>query len=241
MRIEVFAHRGASFDCAEQSRESFQAAIAQGVDGIECDVRLTKDRVAFCWHDRDLKRLTGNPALISESLARDVTSMRIRDFGVENGRGELREGTPISFEELVVLAKDAQIPILAETKHPVRSGSAVEREIARLAQRYKVEIKILSFSFTAIRRAEELMPGIEHVQLLQHATLLPIASALYLGLDLELIHRDHEIVSTSQKRGKKVFVWTVNEDKDVELVGRLGVNGIITDKPARVRSLLGYA
>jgi len=240
MRTRVFAHRGSSFEFAEQSRESFEAAIRDGADGIECDVRLTSDRIPLCWHDRDLKRLTGRSELISQIDAATVTSLRIFDNGIESGRDQLREGRPVLFEELVQLAKESGLPLLVETKHPVRSGAAVEEVIAQLVKKYGVLVHLLSFSFTAVRRAERLMPQFEHVQLLQHSQLISMATTPIVGLDLELVHRDHSIIDSLRRRGKKVFIWTVNDDEDIRWMSELGVDGIITDKPAHAKKVLGY-
>lgn len=240
MRTRVFAHRGSSFDFAEQSRESFEGAIRAGVDGIECDVRLTADRVPVCWHDRDLKRLTDRSELVSEIDSADFASLRIIDGGLESGRNKVLEGSPIFFEQLVQLAKDSGLPLLVETKHPVRTGAAVEESIAQIVKRYQVEVHLLSFSFTAVRRAERLMPEFEHVQLLQHSQLIPVATTPIVGLDLELIQRDHTIVESLQLKKKKVFIWTVNSDEDIRWISELGADGIITDKPAHAKKVLGY-
>ena len=240
MPTKVFAHRGSSFDFAEQSRESFEAAINAGVDGIECDVRLTSDRIPVCWHDRDLKRLTGRSELISQIDLAAFKSLRIIDDGSESGRNQIREGTPITFEELVLLAKEANLPLLVETKHPVRSGAAVEEAIAKIVHRYQIEIHLLSFSFTAIRRAERLMSEFEHVQLLQHMQLIPVSGAPILGLDLELVRREPKIVDELHSKGKKVIIWTVNEEEEIRLIGKLGADGIITDKPVHAKRVLGY-
>jgi glycerophosphoryl diester phosphodiesterase len=122
----------------------------------------------------------------------------------------------------------------------VRSGAAVEAAIAQLVNKYKVEVHLLSFSFTALRRAERLMPQFEHVQLLQHSQLISVASAPIVGLDRELVHRDHGIVDVLRRKGKKIFVWTVNNDNDIHAMSALGVDGIITDKPAHAKKVLGY-
>ena len=54
----IYAHRGASSDFAEGSKAAYQGAIAQGADGFECDVRLTKDQQIICYHDRNTTRLS---------------------------------------------------------------------------------------------------------------------------------------------------------------------------------------
>lgn len=232
MAVGIFAHRGSSFHHAEQSQESFIAAIEEGADGIECDVRLTADRVAFCWHDRDLERLTGIREPISKVRSSDLKSMRIHDRN--------HQGTPITFEELAQIASDAKVRLLVETKHPVLAGSAVEVEIARIAKRFGIEVHLLSFSFTAVRRAEELLPDFEHVQLIQHSRLLPLVQTKLIGLDIELIRKDPKIIDALHDRGKEIFVWTVNDDEEFRSLAARGVAGIITDIPAQAKLVLGY-
>ncbi len=53
----IYAHRGASIDFTEGSKAAYLGALAQGADGFECDVRLTKDKQIICYHDSDTKRL----------------------------------------------------------------------------------------------------------------------------------------------------------------------------------------
>ena len=55
----IYAHRGASAEFPEGSKAAYEAAITQGADGFECDVRLTKDLQIICYHDANIKRLTG--------------------------------------------------------------------------------------------------------------------------------------------------------------------------------------
>jgi glycerophosphoryl diester phosphodiesterase len=240
MTTAIFAHRGSSFHHAEQSRESFLAAIEEGADGIECDVRLTADGVAFCWHDRDLSRLTGSHQPISKVTSSELKSMEILDPADPLLGKKERRGTPISLEELAGIASEAKMRLLVETKHPVLAGSAIEEEVARIIRRFKVEIHLLSFSFTAISRAMRLMPEFEHVQLLQHSQLIPLAQSEIIGLDIELIRRDQTLVPSLIAKGKRLFVYTVNDDDEFRSLANQGVEGIITDIPAQAKRVLGY-
>ena len=240
MATAIFAHRGSSFHYAEQSRESFLAAIEEGADGIECDVRLTADGVAFCWHDRDLSRLTGSHQPISKVTSSELKSMEILDPADPLLGKKERRGTPISLEELAGIASEAKIRLLVETKHPVLAGSAIEEEVARIIRRFKIEIHLLSFSFTAISRAMRLMPEFEHVQLLQHSPLIPLAQSEIIGLDIELIRRDQTLVPSLIAKGKRLFVYTVNDDDEFHSLANQGVEGIITDIPAQAKRVLGY-
>ena len=52
--MKIYAHRGASHDFPEMTMAAYESAVHQGADGLECDLRLTKDGVAVLWHDADL-------------------------------------------------------------------------------------------------------------------------------------------------------------------------------------------
>ena len=68
----IFAHRGASFDHPEMSREAYLAAVEQGADGFETDLRLTKDLVIVCWHDASMKRVADRDLVIAESTFAEI-------------------------------------------------------------------------------------------------------------------------------------------------------------------------
>jgi glycerophosphoryl diester phosphodiesterase len=55
--MKIYAHRGASYDYPEMTMAAFEEAVKQGADGVECDLRLSKDGVAVLWHDTDLHRI----------------------------------------------------------------------------------------------------------------------------------------------------------------------------------------
>ena len=66
--MRIYAHRGASGDFPEGSKQAYLAAIEQGADGFECDVRLTKDKQIICYHDKDTKRLANLDLEIAKKL-----------------------------------------------------------------------------------------------------------------------------------------------------------------------------
>ncbi|MFM8628148.1 MAG: glycerophosphodiester phosphodiesterase, partial [Candidatus Nanopelagicus sp.] len=65
--MRIYAHRGASGEFPEGSQAAYLAAIEQGADGFECDVRLTKDKQIICYHDKDAKRLSNLDLKIADT------------------------------------------------------------------------------------------------------------------------------------------------------------------------------
>ena len=144
--MKVFAHRGFIHKHPEMTQIAYPAAIEAGVDGFECDVRLTKDKEIMCFHDSDTKRITGKRKLVSRVRAQDL----------------IRDTNTMGLEELLVMAIEAKKDLLIESKHPVLSSGEIEYRTMDLINKYKqeidragIEVVIISFSFWAVRRVEK--------------------------------------------------------------------------------------
>ena len=226
----IYAHRGASSDFVEGSKDAYQGAIDQGADGFECDVRLTKDRQIICYHDRDTQRLSK----INLEIAKSTYA-------------ELKERVnPYRLDELLDLAITNKKDLVIEFKHPVSSGGLVEKLTHKLLADKSIEIKrsginisLLSFSFVATLR--NIKSGHESVYLIKNRLLANINPAPIIGPSIKLIRENPEFVAGEIKKGKKVFVWTVNSEADLQLCEKLGVNAVMSDNPALARNLLGYS
>ena len=205
------------------------AAIADGADGFECDLRLTKDNQVIIWHDSNMLRMANHKAVVAHTEY-----------------SELKVIYPdlMLLTELLEIAKEHKKALALETKHPVPSGNEVETKILELVKPYKeLEIALLSFSWLALEKVVRLETGIETVALV-NALNAPImnrfSSARSFAPDIEEIKNHPEMVAKYQSEGKRVFVWTVNEVNDLKLCAQLGVDVVITDMPARAASELGY-
>jgi glycerophosphoryl diester phosphodiesterase len=279
-RPEVVAHRGASSSVAEHTLAAYVSAIEAGAQGLECDVRLTRDGHLVCVHDRTVNRTSDGVGKVSELSLKgleelDFTSWRadlpgaadelLGDTpylaGVAPDIGE--DGRVLTLERLLQLVADADRPVklLIETKHPTRYGGLVEKELVEMLARFgwagragppdslrapadmASRVVVMSFAPTALRRVKLLAPDIPTVLLLERRLpglrdgLLP-AGVPVAGPGLHLLQADPRFVERAHARGNRVFVWTVNEPDEVEFVRGLGVDTVITDRPAEVLSQL---
>ncbi|WP_433552020.1 glycerophosphodiester phosphodiesterase [Micromonospora zamorensis] len=256
----VFAHRGASYDLPEHTLAAYLRALDEGADGLECDVRLTRDGHLVCVHDRRLDRTSNGRGLVS---ARTLAELDALDFGSWHpGNAPSGDLPPDdSHTRLLTLARlldavlDAGRPVrlLIETKHPSRYGSNVERRLVSLLRRYgladpapddPVQVTVMSFSPLAVRRVRELAPTLPTVLLLEvlprwlQLGRLPFGSRIA-GPGIGLVRGRPQLLPALQAAGNEVYVWTVNEPTDLELVLSAGVDGIITDRPAYALARLG--
>jgi glycerophosphoryl diester phosphodiesterase len=226
----IYAHRGASSDFAEGSKAAYEGAIAQGADGFECDVRLTKDRQIICYHDRNAARLSK----IDLEIAKTTYS-------------ELKEkADPYRLDQLLDLAIKNKKDLVIEFKHPVPTGGLVEKLTHRLLAEKSSEIveseitiSLISFSYLATLR--NLRSGYQSAYLVKNKILSKINPAPIIGPSIKLIRENPEFVASAIKKGKKVFVWTVNNEADLRLCAKLGVSAVMSDNPALARKLLGYS
>src|SRR5699024_12054553 len=62
----VIGHRGDPINAPEETFESFDKAFAEGADYVELDIHVSKDNVLVVSHDRDLERVTGTSAIVSQ-------------------------------------------------------------------------------------------------------------------------------------------------------------------------------
>ncbi|MCW4354651.1 glycerophosphodiester phosphodiesterase family protein [Hoyosella sp. YIM 151337] len=159
-RPEVVAHRGASGERPEHTLAAYELALEQGADGLECDVRLTRDGQLICMHDRRIDRTSSGRGVVSTltldalrahdygswhaaTAAAQRTSAAYGDPDVANSQVE-RYAEPaephsvLTLRELLALVVDfpAQKTLFIETKHPVRFGGLVEIKLIAELQRF---------------------------------------------------------------------------------------------------------
>ncbi|MDQ1752019.1 MAG: glycerophosphoryl diester phosphodiesterase [Pseudonocardiales bacterium] len=261
----IIAHRGASGDVAEHTLPAYLAAIDTGADGLECDVRLTRDGHLVCVHDRTVNRTSNGSGIVSEL---DLSGLQQLDFrswraeqvdspylaGVAPDRLRADDTKVLTLEVLLGVVADAGRPVklLIETKHPTRYGGLVEKELVRLLRRFgsstqtgsgDAQVTVMSFAPVALRRVRLLAPQLPLVVLLDRASPIRRDGSLPTGVDtagpsIRLLRSDPRYVDRVHALGGRVYCWTVDEPRDVALAAGLGVDAIITNRPAAVRQQL---
>ena len=227
--MRIYAHRGASGDFPEGSKAAYLAAIEQGADGFECDVRLTKDKQIICYHDKDAKRLSNLDLVIAKSTYR-----------------QLKESiNPFRLDELLDLAILNKKDLVIEFKHPGPTRGEIEKQVHKLLAgkmdeitKSGIEIILISFSLLATLRNKKSTYSSGF--LINRNALARFNPTEFTVANIEIIKSDHSFVINEKRKGKQVIAWTVNELSDLNLCQELGLFAVITDYPARARKHLGY-
>ncbi len=258
----VVAHRGASHRIAEHTLSAYVSAIETGADAVECDVRLTADGVLVCVHDRLIDRVSNGRGAVSEL---ELSRLREMDFSswhaeLPDSPDDLVEEEPsvqsvLTLEELLALLADAGRPMTAliETKHPTRYAGLVEKELVRMLERFGLaghdaprlgRAVVMSFAKPALRRVRLLAPELPLVLLQKKAFKAKrIDGSLPRGVrisgpSLGLLRTDPDYVGRVHAHRHHVFCWTVDEPGDIDLVLDLGVDAVISNRPADVIAAL---
>jgi glycerophosphoryl diester phosphodiesterase len=241
----VFAHRVSSVKHAEHTLEAYLHAIEEGADGLECDVRLTRDRQLVCVHDSKVDRTSDGKGRVSLYTLAELNRLNFSAKHLDSADGRV-----LTLEHLLSVAIDAGRPIelLIDTKHPSRYGAEIEDGVIALLRRFglddpkpddAVRATVMSFSPTAIRRIRHALPDIPTVMLIEFPVLagrtgwLPFGCTIG-GPRIRVLRWFPELADRLHRRGQRIYAWTVNSLEELQLALRLQVDGIITDKPGFV-------
>ena len=232
------AHRGGAIEHLENSMPAFQACVDLGYRYLETDVQVTADGVPVAFHDPTLERITDRAGRIDGLTWAQVSEARI------GGREPV-----VRLEDLLAAWPDVRFNLDIK-------AAGVLAPLVRLTRRMKVTDRIClgSFSDARIAAARRLFGptvctslGPRGVAALRLSSYSPRAAGLVrisagcAQVPLQLGGRalvDERFLAAAHARGLQVHVWTVDDPVEAETMLDLGVDGIMTDRPAMLREVL---
>lgn len=234
---ETLAHRGASgAHPPGNSIPAFAAALEAGIDHIETDVQVTADGVVVLFHDERLDEATTATGTIGGH-----TWERLRDVRLV-ADGETTSDGLVRLDEILDQFPDAFFNI------DVKTDAAVDPTVEILRERdARQRVCVAAFSWRRLRRLRKsLGPSWCSATSKLEIAVLRILAWLRLpvprlgdAVQLPTTHRgialvDRRFVDACHRAGMVVHVWTINDRKEADRLRGLGVDGIISDRPAEV-------
>ncbi|HMM42584.1 MAG TPA: glycerophosphodiester phosphodiesterase family protein [Thermomicrobiales bacterium] len=256
----VIAHRGASLAAPENTLPAFELAIAAGASMIETDAQITADDQVVLVHDADLRRTTGRAGRIGSM---DAARVRSYDAGFTfklpgdesfayRGRGVV---VP-TLGELIDLL-DAHPAILLNLELKTQDAGHRSRRTRDLAGAAVTELRdrgmldrtlVSSFAPEALKWARATEPEVATALLVNRYTDFDGVCAIAAAAGYAAIHPNdvyfgdgeaaRRSVDAAHRRGLRVNVWTVDDEERMRALIDAGVNGIITNDPARLRQMI---
>ena len=240
------AHRGASGTFPENTLSAFRAAIDAGADMCELDVQLTRDGAVVVIHDETVERTTDGKGEVAELTLEEIKRL---DAGAKFKAKNL---TPNPFPSGKGDQSVERIPTLDEV-FAVTSGKCglnielkaggVEHQVAEIMQARNAfsDSIVSSFDWEYLKKIQQLHFNIrvgllaeeKPVDLMMNAVAMR-AHAINPRWDMVTA----DLCKAAHERGLKVYTWTVDADARMRALIECGVDGIMTNYPERLRTVI---
>lgn len=240
IRTLIIGHRGASGEAPENTLAAFQLALQQGCDGIELDIHLTKDGQLAVIHDENIKRTTNGEGLIGE-----MTSAEMKKYDAGSWFSSKYKGEKIPLLEEVFELVPKEILINIEVKNIPSFYEGIEEKLLDVLKCYDRvdQVLVSSFDHQCLYRIKKQNSNIKIGLLYFENVVDHVGFAKLFGLPVESLNPDQralraEDVRKAIENGLKVYTWTCNSEENMKRMIDNGVSGIITNYPARLKSLI---
>lgn len=229
---KIFAHRGFRGKFPENTMLAFREAEKAGADGIELDVRLTKDGEVVIIHDATVDRTTEGKGAVS-SLT--LSELKTLNAGARFQKSRFREKIP-TLDEFLQWMKPTRLICNIELKTETVNEHILEERVLALIRRYGLDDRIIlsSFNHYSLVYCFRSAPHIETAVLYSEGLYMPWVYAE--SIRAKAIHPYYkvapvELVHLSEQYGIRVRPFTVNEPEIMKKYFEAGTTAIITDHP----------
>jgi glycerophosphoryl diester phosphodiesterase len=251
----VFGHRGASGEAPENTLVAFARALEQGAAILETDVHVTRDGEVVIAHDADVARTTNGSGSIAELRLGELAGLDAgHHFSPDGGashpyRGlgvriptlrevfqrlpgvrfniELKSDDPRLVKAVVALVAEharEHLTLLAAAEEPTLAAVRAELERRAIGAALGASLAdVLGFIRAALGQGEA-PSGPAALQIPPTFAGRPLVTRAL----LDFAHR----------QGVQVHVWTINDEAEMEQLLALGVDGIMSDFPGRLRAVV---
>jgi glycerophosphoryl diester phosphodiesterase len=240
------AHRGESFLAPENTIAAIRLAWINNAEGVEIDVRLTKDNKIVVIHDSNTKRTSGVPGKVN-SLS--LESLKKLDVGIRKGRKWLHERIPTLEEVFETVPKGKFVMV------EIKCTSAIIPMLKNIFQRTKLmhsQIKLAGFGIKKMSEVKKAFPQFEvyRIKRVDRENIILNSYRLNRLIKSSKINNLNGVslsysgwlskkkIEKIKSAGLKVFVWTVdNPSKALRLINS-GADWIISNKPTWLKEKL---
>lgn len=241
----ILGHRGASAVAPENTLAAFSRAISDGADGIEFDVRLSRDGVPVVIHDATLKRTGRIDRLVSELTAAELQEVDVGSWFGETKKKTFREKLPTLTQVFELFSANKGL-LYIEMKCDKNEGPLLAAEVARLTREARMAERVVveSFDHAAIAAVKQIDSGIRTAALFEPRLTRPISTvrrlkmvdtALGVGADEIALHHTLagvRVVEKARQAGLEVVVWTVDDPTWIRRARALDIKALIANDPA---------
>jgi glycerophosphoryl diester phosphodiesterase len=244
----ILGHRGSSAIAPENTLAAFSQALRDGADGIEFDVRLSRDGVPVVIHDATLKRTGGIDQQVSQLTAEELQEIDVGRWFSDRWHttrmfaGEKLPGLAQVFE---LFAGNSGM-LYVEMKCEPEEGPELAKAVVRLTRESQMGHRVVveSFDLSAILEVKKVDSGIRTAALFEPKLSRPISTvrrlktvdaALEVGADEIALHHTlagAHVLEKASRKGLEIVLWTVDEAAWIAKARSFGVKALIANNPA---------
>lgn len=235
-----FAHRGGAGDAPENTLVAFERAVALGYRYLETDVHATRDGVLLAFHDDRLDRVTDRTGVVAQLEHAVVAAARIGGSEPIPLLEDLLGAWPdvrlnVDAKDDATVAPLVEVIRRTDSLDRVCVGSFSSSRLVRIRAALGPglctslgpdEVRALRLASWGIRRLARraIAGGARCVQ-------VPVRFGAVRLVDATFLRLAHEL-------GLPVHVWTIDDTAEMTRLLDLGVDGLMTDRPAALRDVL---
>ena len=228
----IIAHRGDHSQAPENTLQAFQRALEGGADGIELDVRLTKDGQLVVFHDRTLDRTSNGHGPVNRCTFAEVRSLDVGAWCSPDYKGQI---APTLDEVFDILPHDFLVNV--EMKVIIGGMKLIAHRVTEVIRRHRrwASTLVASFNPVALYHLRRLEPRISRGYIWSKSHPYPVragwpsllvqahwydpADGTYDSLAHRKFHR----------RGKRVLAWDVDFGCDLEMMAAAHLDAVVTN------------
>ncbi|EJR63249.1 hypothetical protein IIO_02346 [Bacillus cereus VD115] len=247
--IKNIAHRGASAYAPEHTIAAYKLGHQLKGDYIEIDLQMTKDGHLVAMHDEIVNRTTNGKGLVKEHTLEEMKQLNAGSFFNKKypnlAKKEFENAKVPTLKEIIeMFGHNANYYI--ETKSP-DEYPGMEEKLLEIIKYYQISDKVIiqSFSEESLQKIHSLHANIPLVQLLSYQKAVQVNKleiekykTYCIGLGMNYKYIDSVYVKKIKQHGLEVHPFTVDNEKDMKKLLSWGVDGIFTNYPDRLHSIL---
>lgn len=232
-KIFIWAHRGASGHAPENTLAAFKKAMAMGADGVECDLRESREGELVIFHDPTIKRLTGRSGRVVDLSLSELKQLEIGNWFAPDFAGQ----------RIVTAAE-----MIASVPRPfllnLEIKAAAPQKVVDLIREKGIADRVIvsSFDHILLKKVRTLHPTLPIGYLVDREPWKKVVQEARrleaISLNLPSKRVTPEQIEKAHHEGFKVYLYTVNEPAHMKKFIELGVDGFFTNYPDRLAALL---
>ena len=213
---EIIAHRAGGVEAPENTVKGIDVAYELGAKGCEIDIQRTSDGYYVINHDADFKRVAGVEKTPNEMTLEEVKKLRV-------------DGEPVpTLEEMLDASRD-KVVLFVELKGETADNQMADDAVRIIKEKgMEDQAVLISLKYDILDYIEQKYPEML-TGYLAFISFGQIENTPFDYLALEEEISTDETIAAIHDKGKKVMVWTVNEEDDIEYFMTSDADAIITD------------